>query len=120
MATLGGVTIDGRFSDGRLLLAMSGRADFSDGAELTRSLLGWHSQILARGATHADVDFTGLETMSSSALVALIDWVSAMRSVPSGGYQISFRGNPNRRWQHACLRAVASFAPTQVSVRFDE
>lgn len=102
---------------GGLLARFQGNADMTANAPLAALLPKLHDALIARGARALEIDFQQLEFMSSACLKLLVNWIVQIQELPAEKqYKLTFRSNPELRWQRRSLHALACFASDLVQI----
>ncbi len=103
-------------SHGRLLVVMSGSADF----EQRPAFAGWiaelHEELLRLDLRRAALDFCRVDFMSSMCITALVGWLVDVMDLPlEQRYRIHLRYRSGSFWQRKCVAALERLAMPIVS-----
>ena len=103
--------------EGRFSLALQGFADVDIRDSLATLLNRLHETALVEAVEEVELDFAGLEYLSSACIRPVLQW---LRRLHDGGaqYGVSLVIRPESDWQRRCAQALKGFAPSVV--RYDD
>ncbi len=102
----------------RILVSLSGTADFTIRNQLDHFLHEVHQEAQRAHVEEVTVDVRQLEFMNSSCLKCFVWWVTTVQDQPvDTKYRIVFLSSPSVYWQRRSLDALACLAGDIISVQ---
>ena len=100
-----------------LVLKLSGAAEIPDKARLSELLRRVHEVAIGQSLSKVNVDLWDLVFMNSSCFKDFVSWISVVQDMPATNqYKISFKSNPQLRWQRGSLHALSCFGVDIVAI----
>jgi anti-anti-sigma factor len=99
-----------------IVVRMRGNADIDAQEQLKHFLDRLHTEAKRLAIQEMVFELQELYFMNSSCLSLLLRHVNAILESPSHAYHLTFRSNPNLRWQKRSFQALQSYAPELINL----